>query len=135
MSEHYHPISWFSVPKRVIVLGGGVVGLQAAVDLLEAGYAVNVIAKHLPGDIDAHYPSQQSASTWASDEPTVDAETRRWYDEGYKQWEIMSEGKEFEAAGVVKRPCFRYWENPPESVVKPGSSALWHSRIYLLLGS
>ncbi|KAF2496081.1 nucleotide-binding domain-containing protein [Lophium mytilinum] len=114
--------------KRVIVLGGGVVGLQTAVDLLEAGYAVNVIAKHLPGDIDAHYPSQQSASTWASDEPTVDAETRRWYDEGYKQWEIMSEEDEFKAAGVVKRPTFRYWENPPENLVKLGLSALWHSK-------
>ncbi|KAF2809033.1 nucleotide-binding domain-containing protein [Mytilinidion resinicola] len=128
MSMSYHPFSGFSVPKRVIALGGGVVGLQTAVDLLEAGYAVNVIAKHLPGDIDAHYPSQQAAATWASDEPTVDAETRRWYDEGYKQWEIMSEGNEFEAAGVVKRPCFRYWENPPENLVKHGSSALWHSK-------
>ncbi|KAF2497591.1 nucleotide-binding domain-containing protein [Lophium mytilinum] len=127
IAMYYHPVSWFSVPKRVIVLGGGVVGLQTAVDLLEAGYAVNLISKDLPGDIDLNYPSQQAAATWASDEPVVDVETKRWYEEGYKQWEVMSQGDEFHSAGVAKRPCFRYWENPPENLVKGGSSALWHS--------
>jgi len=126
------------MPKRVVVLGGGVVGLQSAVDLLEAGYKVDVISKHLPGDNDVHYPSQQAAATWASDEPVVDAETKRWYEEGYKQWEVMSKGKPFQAAGVVKRPCFRYWENPPQNLVKDGASALWHSEgieSFRILGS
>jgi D-amino-acid oxidase len=31
----------------------------------------------------------------------VDAETKRWYEEGYKQWEVMSKGQQFQAAGVV----------------------------------
>jgi len=56
----------------------------------------------------------------------VDPETKRWYQEGYKKWEVMSKEGQYEPAGVVKRPCFRYWENPPENLVK-GASALWHS--------
>lgn len=42
----------------------------------------------------------RAAATWASDEPVVDAETKRWYEEGYNQWEVMSEGSEFATAGV-----------------------------------
>lgn len=37
----------------------GVVGLQTALSLVEAGYAVKVIAKDVPGDTDKHY-----SSTW-----------------------------------------------------------------------
>jgi hypothetical protein len=38
-------------------LSAGVIGLHAAVEALEAGYKVKLIAKHLPNDIDPHYPS------------------------------------------------------------------------------
>ncbi|OCK81382.1 nucleotide-binding domain-containing protein [Lepidopterella palustris CBS 459.81] len=120
---YYRTGSMSSSQKLVVVLGGGVVGLQTAVDLLEAGYAVTLLSKHLPGDEDPHYPSQQAAATWASDEPAVDAETKQWYDEGYKRWDEMSNGAEFKSAGVTRRPCFRYWEEPPRG----GESALWHS--------
>jgi D-amino-acid oxidase len=65
-----------SDPKKVVVVLGSVVytfalllhlltycsagvnGLTAALSLLEAGYAVKIIAKHLPGDLDPNYPSE-----------------------------------------------------------------------------
>src|SRR3954465_13613051 len=37
-----------SSPRRVIGLGGGVVGLSCAVRLLEAGHRVDVVARDLP---------------------------------------------------------------------------------------
>jgi hypothetical protein len=65
-----------SEPKKVVVVLGsavytfalllhlltycsaGVNGLTAALFLLEAGYAVKIVAKHLPGDLDPNYPSE-----------------------------------------------------------------------------
>jgi hypothetical protein len=65
-----------SDPKKVVVVLGsavytfalllhlltycsaGVNGLTAALFLLEAGYAVKIIAKYLPGDLDPNYPSE-----------------------------------------------------------------------------
>jgi hypothetical protein len=35
----------------------GVIGLQSAIALLEAGYKVTVIGKHLPGDLSTDYTS------------------------------------------------------------------------------
>jgi len=35
----------------------GVIGLQTALTLLEAGYKVTVAAKHLPGDLSLEYTS------------------------------------------------------------------------------
>jgi glycine/D-amino acid oxidase-like deaminating enzyme len=41
----------------VVVIGAGVIGLQTALTLLRAGYAVSVIAEFWPGDEDGMYTS------------------------------------------------------------------------------
>ncbi|KAI9675332.1 MAG: hypothetical protein M1817_001235 [Caeruleum heppii] len=49
-------------PKQVLVLGAGVIGLQISLALLEAGYDVTVIARHLPGDEDVEdHPTPDTA--------------------------------------------------------------------------
>lgn len=35
----------------------GIIGLQTSVKLLEAGYDVTIVAKHLPGDTSTEYTS------------------------------------------------------------------------------
>lgn len=35
----------------------GVIGLQTAISLLEAGYKVTIVAKHFPGDLSIEYTS------------------------------------------------------------------------------
>ncbi|OCK82591.1 hypothetical protein K432DRAFT_402749 [Lepidopterella palustris CBS 459.81] len=43
------------------IISGGINNLHAAVALLEAGYAVMLISKRLPRDLDPYYSSQQSS--------------------------------------------------------------------------
>ncbi|GAA6009907.1 hypothetical protein JCM11491_000862 [Sporobolomyces phaffii] len=47
--------------RKVVVLGAGVIGLTCALSLVEQGYAVHIVARDLPEDID----SQNFASPWA----------------------------------------------------------------------
>lgn len=45
-----------SLPLRLLTIySGGVIGLQPAMSLLEAGYKVKLIAKHLPQDRSVNY--------------------------------------------------------------------------------
>ncbi|KAI0168286.1 putative D-amino acid oxidase [Pestalotiopsis sp. NC0098] len=47
-------------PKRIGILGAGIVGLSCALRLVDAGYNVTIVARDLPGDA-----SQDWASPWA----------------------------------------------------------------------
>ncbi|KAJ9667096.1 hypothetical protein H2201_002931 [Coniosporium apollinis] len=46
-----------SSQKHIVVIGAGVIGLQTAVSLLEAGYTVTIVAKYYPGDESIEYTS------------------------------------------------------------------------------
>lgn len=46
-----------SKQEEIIVLGAGVVGLQTALTLLEAGFGVAVVAKYWPGEDSIEYCS------------------------------------------------------------------------------
>lgn len=51
-------------PFDVVVLGAGVIGLSVALELQSAGLKVAVVAKDLPGDINAvDYASPWAVST------------------------------------------------------------------------
>ncbi|KAI9845255.1 MAG: hypothetical protein M1837_005011 [Sclerophora amabilis] len=51
------------VPKHIVVIGAGIIGLQSAVFLLQAGYKVTVVAKYLPGDLSIEYTSPWDSPT------------------------------------------------------------------------
>ena len=42
---------------HVLVIGAGVIGLQTAVTLLRAGYAVSIVAEYWPGEGQPMYTS------------------------------------------------------------------------------
>jgi uncharacterized protein with NAD-binding domain and iron-sulfur cluster len=45
------------MPQKVVILGGGVAGLSAAHELIERGYAVEVLEKlKIPGRQGAQHP-------------------------------------------------------------------------------
>lgn len=55
---HQKPTKQQLTPPRPS--SAGVTGLQTALFLLDAGYDVTIVAKHLPGDLDIDYASPWS---------------------------------------------------------------------------
>lgn len=54
--------------QDVIILGAGIVGCATARLLLEKGFKVTLIAKHLPGDEDIWYASNWAGAIWHADD-------------------------------------------------------------------
>ncbi|KAH0537001.1 hypothetical protein FGG08_006173 [Glutinoglossum americanum] len=73
-------------PLHVIVLGAGIIGLQTAVFLLEAGYKVTVVAKNLPGDVDLEYTSPRAGAHWRTQATANEIELAQWDRETYEYW-------------------------------------------------
>lgn len=105
---HYrHWVSSFP-PTFVCLLltpgcSAGVTGLQTSISLLEAGYRVCIIGKHLPGDESIEYTSpwyispsrcnnthsdtnHRAGAHWRSHAPDSDPEQQQWDTETYKRW-------------------------------------------------
>ncbi|KAE9986143.1 hypothetical protein EG328_006405 [Venturia inaequalis] len=90
--------------KHVVVLGAGVIGLQTAISLLEAGYKVTIVAKHFPGDLSIEYTSPWAGAHWRPNDVEVDPEQQGWDLESYNYW-----------LSIVAREL-----NEPETTVRSG---------------
>ncbi|TID15200.1 nucleotide-binding domain-containing protein [Venturia nashicola] len=93
-----------SLQKHVVVLGAGVVGLQTAISLLEAGYKATIVAKHFPGDLSIEYTSPWAGAHWRPNDVEVDLEQQGWDLESYNYW-----------LSIVAREL-----NEPETTVRSG---------------
>ncbi|KAI5840047.1 hypothetical protein DFP73DRAFT_559931 [Morchella snyderi] len=78
-----------SKQEEIIVLGAGVVGLQTALTLLEAGFGVTVVAKHWPGEDSIEYCSTKAGAHWRSHAPPTDARLKGFEAETYKYWQTL----------------------------------------------
>ncbi|KAJ4298298.1 hypothetical protein N0V90_006198 [Kalmusia sp. IMI 367209] len=58
---------------HILIIGAGVIGLQTANDLLDAGYKVTILAKHWPGDETIEYTSP------CNDPENDPSSPRMWY--------------------------------------------------------
>lgn len=54
------------MPKKVVVVGAGVLGLTSALELLQHGYDVSIIGRTIPGETDAYYASPYAGANWFS---------------------------------------------------------------------
>jgi D-amino-acid oxidase len=50
--------------RKVVVLGAGIIGCTTARTLLQQGFQVTIVAKHLPGDEDIWYASNWAGALW-----------------------------------------------------------------------
>ena len=81
------------------------VGLTSALALLERGYCVSVVAKHMPGDYDAEYASPWAGANWLS---VADAGSREaHWDELTFRW-LWRLATQVPAAGVHVQDCHIY---------------------------
>ncbi|KAF2456559.1 hypothetical protein BDY21DRAFT_287939 [Lineolata rhizophorae] len=116
----------------------GVVGLQTAVFLLEAGYNVTIVAKHFPGDQTIEYTSPWAGAQWRPHSTVDEPEQCKWDLETYEHLMsiIKEEGNHESSRDLPKSgtsphpptnvwfsqlvPSFRYRDNiPPKTVGLP----------------
>lgn len=81
----------------------GVIGLQIAIQLLNAGYKVTVLAKHLPGDLAVEYTSPWAGAHWRSHASHDDKEQQKWDRETYDYWLSLLARELNEPEGTVAK--------------------------------
>ncbi|KKY23325.1 putative d-amino-acid oxidase [Diplodia seriata] len=140
---------------HIVVIGAGVIGLQTAITLLEAGAAVTIIAKHVPGDKAKDYTSpwysytvsfelrsrlhlrgestadmSRAGAQWRTHATAEDKEIQEWDIESYNIWLDMVEKEKSQASfatksGVEKFHSIFYWTGPDTEIPSGPHSAWW----------
>ncbi|EXJ81857.1 hypothetical protein A1O1_07922 [Capronia coronata CBS 617.96] len=117
--------------KHILVIGAGVIGLQTAIALLEAGHHVSVVAKHLPGDMSVEYTSPWAAAIWRSNALPEETQIQRWDSQSYRIWlRLCSESGKREdniAQAVTEFPMRLLWTGP-HKFIPNGPSSIWYAR-------
>jgi D-amino-acid oxidase len=72
-------------------VSAGVIGLQTAVTLLEAGYKVTVVARDWPGDHSPDYTSPWAGAIWRSHASADQVEACKWDLQSYQEWMRIAE--------------------------------------------
>ncbi|MCJ1298753.1 hypothetical protein MMC08_001543 [Hypocenomyce scalaris] len=134
-------------PKHVVVLGqtpspappgpiavltlpssAGVIGLQTAVFLLEAGYRVTIVASHVPGDTDGEYASPWAGAHWRTHAAAHEKELCEWDAETYRYWiDVVKQEAADDSAqkpGLSPYTSLHYWASPTSEIAQ-GASSLW----------
>ncbi|OQU99954.1 hypothetical protein CLAIMM_05520 [Cladophialophora immunda] len=117
--------------KHILVLGAGIIGLQTAITLLQAGYSVTVFAKHLPGDISVDYTSPWAAAMWRSNALPREEEVQSWDKESYKIWlqmcgPLSGSPKESLVHGVTGLPMRLLWTGAHDFIPE-GAGSIWYA--------
>jgi len=104
--------------RSILVCGAGIIGLTTSVRLLEAGYAVTILASYLPGDpLSIHYASAAAGAHHLSFAPDDDERLqlfdRRTFDVMWKE-----EEEEGEASGLMRIVHHEHYGNEDEKHLK-----------------
>ncbi|KAF2675546.1 nucleotide-binding domain-containing protein [Microthyrium microscopicum] len=88
--------------KLIAIIGAGVIGLQIACTLLEAGYRVTILAQHYPGDQSINYTSPWAGAHWRSYAENDDYEQHDWDLQTFRYWQRQIELEERDDGPGVK---------------------------------
>ncbi|GME64262.1 putative d-amino-acid oxidase protein [Neofusicoccum parvum] len=116
--------------KHIVIIGAGVIGLQTAITLLEAGATVTIIAKHVPEDKAIGYTSPWAGAQWRTHATAEDKEIQQWDIESYNVWFDWVEKEKTQAAfatksGLEKFHSIFYWTAPDAEIASGPRSAWW----------
>ncbi|MCJ1402428.1 hypothetical protein MMC11_005648 [Xylographa trunciseda] len=117
---------------HVLVIGAGVIGLQTALTLLRAGYAVSIVAEYWPGEGQPGYTSDWAGAHWRTHASAEDEELCEWDTRTYRVWKEMVKQEEKEGrkgeSGLAVYTSLHYWDTQaPE--ISNGASSLWWSSV------
>ncbi|KAF2015422.1 FAD dependent oxidoreductase [Aaosphaeria arxii CBS 175.79] len=110
----------------ILIIGAGVIGLQTAVTLLEAGYVVTILAEHSPGDESIKYTSPWAGAIWRTHSAPHQVELCQWDMESYRTWRqiIRDEPGRAKDMGIEGRPIYVY---SAATMFDTASPTLWFS--------
>ncbi|KAF2803567.1 FAD dependent oxidoreductase [Mytilinidion resinicola] len=111
--------------SHIVVIGAGVIGLQTAVSLLEAGYKVTIIAKHFPGEGTIEYTSPWAGAQWRTHATADQKDECEWDISSYKQWAevAQSDPEKAKEMGIETYPSYFYWATETPESTSP--SKIW----------
>ncbi|KAH3669250.1 hypothetical protein OGAPHI_001371 [Ogataea philodendri] len=75
--------------------------MTTALELVQQGHQVEIVARHLPGDIDIEYTSPFAGANWSSFAGPNDLEMQEWDKIGYRK--LLELADNVPAASVVRR--------------------------------
>ncbi|KAF7721960.1 hypothetical protein EC973_003898 [Apophysomyces ossiformis] len=93
---------------HVVVIGAGVTGLTAAIELKKRGHNVVVVAKCLPGDEDSEYTSLWAGAHWRTVASNNDIALQRMDSVSYNTFMELSSSSPQET-GVMKVLAYDYY--------------------------
>ncbi|KAI0385677.1 hypothetical protein F5Y04DRAFT_244410 [Hypomontagnella monticulosa] len=111
--------------SRVVVLGAGIVGLQTALVLKDAGLDVVIVAKDFPGSEDPLYTSKWSGAQWRSNFDVGNQQD--WDRQTFLHWLDLVKNATPEVLGLQLKKAVYLWDNIGEG--KPEDSHWWTSFI------
>lgn len=103
----------------------GIIGLQVALALQNAGYTVTIVAQYFPGDEDPRlYTSPWAGAHWRSHADPEDKEQQSWDRETYEQWMLDIKAGKGEEQGLATVPSYLYWYLKPHALARESLFAL-----------
>ncbi|KAI5776649.1 FAD dependent oxidoreductase [Geopyxis carbonaria] len=111
-------------PKKICVLGAGIIGLQSALTLLECGYDVTIIAEYWPGDSDINYTSPRAGAHWRSQ----GVHDERFDRITYQHWHKLVQSGEH-GTGIEMVTSYHFWELETDETVNNFSGLWWRDLV------
>ncbi|KAA8908863.1 FAD dependent oxidoreductase [Sphaerosporella brunnea] len=111
--------------SHTVVIGAGVIGLQTALLLLQAGHSVTVVATHFPGDVDPAlvYTSPKAGAHWRSQ--STDPFVHKADKETYLAWLSLVRSKGASETGLALTPSYYFWEEEGAAETVNNFRGLW----------
>ncbi|KAF4637613.1 hypothetical protein G7Y89_g482 [Cudoniella acicularis] len=107
----------------------GVVGLQTALSLAEAGFDVTIVARDWPGDGDREptYTSMRSGAQWRSNPDFADYRQQEWDRQTFLHWLELVQAVRPEKLGIEMKPAVYLWNEYEDEPLTPAASHWWTS--------
>ncbi|TQV95527.1 hypothetical protein V2A60_000717 [Cordyceps javanica] len=109
----------------VIVLGAGVIGLQTAINLLEAGYSIAIVARDWPGDQNFGYTSMWAGAQWRSTSKMHEKHMQHWERRTFQHWLTLTSRHDVSETGIDRTPGMYYWDSSASQGRKPEDWIWW----------
>ncbi|KAH8588195.1 FAD dependent oxidoreductase [Bisporella sp. PMI_857] len=114
---------------QLVVLGAGVIGLQTAICLLEAGFQVTILAKYWPGDQERLYTSMWAGAQWRSSSTMHEIKMQEWQKLTFKHWQNLVRVVSVEKTGLEMKPATYFWDYTTPLEIPPEQWIWWTSLV------
>ncbi|CUM68105.1 uncharacterized protein PRCAT00005822001 [Priceomyces carsonii] len=108
--------------REIVVLGAGIIGCAITRTLLQKGFKVTTVAKHLPGDTDIWYASNWAGALWHGGRSLPNDDQRYMQAVSYRQF--MSDARTDPKCGVCVIGVEEFFEKRPDTLEQ-----LWYSGV------